>query len=92
MFCLIEWTVGVTVYIMEDKQVLRELHYASGNEMGRTNVDNILMKLLNDTFGMDVLKSYRRKAPSNWHLLQMFKIKKHRIGIIHLKVDKKIIT
>lgn len=36
--------------------------------MGRINVDNILMKFFNDIFGMDVLKSYRRKVLLNWYL------------------------
>lgn len=86
-------TVDVTAYIVEDKQVLRELHCASGDAIGGTNVDNLFLKLLNEIFGTDVLNRYKMKSPSDWHeLLQRFEIKKHSIGINNPNEDKKTIT
>lgn len=93
MSCLTGGTVDVTAYVVEDKQVLRELHCASGDAVGGTNVDNLFLKLLDDIFGKDVLTKYKRKLPSDWlQLLQSFEIKKHSIGINNPNDDKKMIT
>lgn len=73
----------MTAYIVEDKQILRELHCASGDAVGGTNVDNLFLKLLNDIFGKDVLTKYKRKLPSDWlQLLQSFEIKNTALGKI----------
>lgn len=74
-------TVDVTAYRVENNQALRELHCASGDAIGGTNVDRLFFKLLDDIFGKDVVEKFQNKSPSDWHeLMRSFEVKKRGIG------------
>lgn len=74
-------TVDVTAYRVENNQTLRELHCASGDAVGGTNVDKLFFELLNDIFGDDVVERFQNKSPSDWQeLLRSFEVKKRCIG------------
>lgn len=75
-------TVDVTAYRVENNQALREMHCASGDAIGGTNVDRLFFKLLNDIFGKDVVEKFQTKSPSDWHeLMRSFEVKKRGIGL-----------
>lgn len=74
-------TVDVTAYRVKNNQTLRELHCASGDAVGGTNVDKLFFELLNDIFGDDVVERFQNKSPSDWQeLLRSFEVKKRCIG------------
>lgn len=79
---------------MENNQALRELHCASGDAVGGTNVDKLFFQLLNDIFGKDVVKRFQKKSPSDWHeLMRSFEVKKRGIGLKNPnEKEKELIT
>ncbi|XP_052690682.1 heat shock 70 kDa protein 12A-like [Crassostrea angulata] len=87
-------TVDVTAYRVENNQALRELHCASGDAVGGTNVDKLFFQLLNDIFGKDVVKRFQKKSPSDWHeLMRSFEVKKRGIGLKNPnEKEKELIT
>ncbi|XP_042560818.1 heat shock 70 kDa protein 12A-like [Clupea harengus] len=57
-------TVDITVHEVLDGGLLKELHKASGNDMGGGTVDAKFKNLLRDTFGHDFWDKYEREYPS----------------------------
>lgn len=71
----------MTAYRVEKNNTLSELHCASGDAVGGTNVDKLFFELLNDIFGDDVVERFQNKSPSDWQeLLRSFEVKKRCIG------------
>ncbi|XP_052690632.1 heat shock 70 kDa protein 12A-like [Crassostrea angulata] len=87
-------TVDVTAYKVENNQALRELHCASGDAVGGTNVDMLFINLLNDIFRKDVVERFQNKSPSDWHeLLRSIEVKKRGIGLKNPnEKEKELIT
>ncbi|XP_065924964.1 heat shock 70 kDa protein 12A-like [Magallana gigas] len=78
-------TVDVTAYSVEDDQSLRELHCASGKNVGGTNVDNLFFELLNDIFGKNVVHEFKNSSPSDWlEMWRGFEVNKRNIGYSNL--------
>ncbi|XP_012683638.2 heat shock 70 kDa protein 12A-like [Clupea harengus] len=57
-------TVDITVHQVLEGGLLKELHKASGNDMGGGTVDAKFKNLLRDTFGSGLWDSYEKKHPS----------------------------
>ncbi|XP_031433644.1 heat shock 70 kDa protein 12A-like [Clupea harengus] len=57
-------TVDITVHEVLDKGLLKELHRASGNDMGGGSVDAKFKNLLRDTFGHVLWDEYEKANPS----------------------------
>lgn len=71
----------MTAYRVENNKTLSELNCASGDAVGRTNVDKLFFELLNDIFEDDVVERFQNKLPSDWQeLLRSFEVKKRCIG------------
>ncbi|XP_052690693.1 heat shock 70 kDa protein 12A-like [Crassostrea angulata] len=74
-------TVDVTSYCVEDGQSLRELHCASGKNVGGTNVDDLFFELLNDIFGEKIVNEFKNNSPSDWlEMWRGFEVNKRNIG------------
>uniref|UniRef100_K1PX58 Heat shock 70 kDa protein 12A n=1 Tax=Magallana gigas TaxID=29159 RepID=K1PX58_MAGGI len=74
-------TVDVTAYSVKDDQSLRELHCASGNNVGGTNVDDLFFKLLNEIFGENIVNEFKNNSPSDWlEIWRGFEVNKRNIG------------
>ncbi|XP_048746807.2 heat shock 70 kDa protein 12A-like [Ostrea edulis] len=73
-------TVDVTAYEVKDSNSLREIHCASGNDVGGTNVDRLFFDLIQDIFGKKAVKCFKDKSPSDYlELLRSFETKKRGI-------------
>ncbi|XP_031438671.1 heat shock 70 kDa protein 12A-like [Clupea harengus] len=57
-------TVDITVHQVLDKGILKELHRASGNDMGGGTVDAKFKNLLRDSFGCEFWDKYEKAHPS----------------------------
>lgn len=74
-------TADVTAYSVEDDQSLRELHCASGKNVGGTNVDDLFFELLNDIFGENMVNEFKNNSPSDWlEMWRGFEVNKRSIG------------
>ncbi|XP_056006368.1 heat shock 70 kDa protein 12A-like [Ostrea edulis] len=73
-------TVDVTAYEVIDSNSLREIHCASGNDVGGTNVDRLFFDLIQDIFGKKAVKCFKDNSPSDYlELLRSFETKKRGI-------------
>uniref|UniRef100_A0A087Y532 Heat shock protein family A (Hsp70) member 12A.2 n=1 Tax=Poecilia formosa TaxID=48698 RepID=A0A087Y532_POEFO len=57
-------TIDITVHEVLEGGFLKELHKASGNDMGGQNVDRKFKEFLRDTFSPEVWDEYEEKYPS----------------------------
>ncbi|XP_062588783.1 heat shock 70 kDa protein 12A-like [Saccostrea cucullata] len=84
-------TVDVTAYEVKSNGNLQELHCASGDAVGGTNVDELFVKLMKDIFGEDVINKLKKKAPYDWlELLRSFETKKRGMGKRNLQEENTV--
>ncbi|XP_043084959.1 heat shock 70 kDa protein 12A-like [Puntigrus tetrazona] len=57
-------TIDITVHEVLDDGKLKELHAASGNDMGGQSVDKNIMSFLKDVFSEDIFEKFMREHPS----------------------------
>ncbi|XP_061190496.1 heat shock 70 kDa protein 12B-like [Saccostrea echinata] len=81
-------TVDVTAYEVKENSNLRELHCASGDAVGGTNVDKLFFDLIYKIFGEETVNNFKSKSPSDWlELLRSFEAKKRGIGLENPKLE-----
>ncbi|XP_062588728.1 heat shock 70 kDa protein 12A-like [Saccostrea cucullata] len=74
-------TVDVTAHEVAQDGSLKELHCATGDAIGGTNVDKMFFDALDQWFGADVIKQFKRNRASDWlELERSFESKKRGIG------------
>ncbi|XP_062588781.1 heat shock 70 kDa protein 12B-like [Saccostrea cucullata] len=82
-------TVDVTSYEVKENSSLKELHCASGDAVGGTNVDKLFFDLINSIFGEDIVNKFKCNSPSDWlELLRSFEVKKKGIGKENINNEK----
>lgn len=62
--CLAGGTIDITVHEVLDDGSLKELHAASGNDMGGHSVDKNVLSFLKDIFSEEVFEKFEKDYPS----------------------------
>jgi len=70
-------TLDVTVHAIQDDGSIKEIHKVTGGPYGGIKVNQRFESLLDELFGVEKLRNYRRKYPSDWlSLMNEFEAKK----------------
>lgn len=73
--------MDITVYVVNKNCSLKELHCATGDAVGGTNVDKLFLELLTEIYGKTVLMRFKEKSPWDWQeLFRSFEHKKRELG------------
>ncbi|XP_014860866.1 PREDICTED: heat shock 70 kDa protein 12A-like, partial [Poecilia mexicana] len=65
ILCVSERTIDITVHEVLEGGFLKELHKASGNDMGGQTVDRKFREFLRDIFSPEIWDEYEEKYPSD---------------------------